>query len=260
MSRFRCGAAALCLLVLAAPAFAQTGVTGDWDVTVNSPQGSNTTLVTFTQDGEKVSGIFKSAQGQLPFEGGTLTGSDLTFTFTITTQGMQLPITLSGKVDGATIAGKADFGGFAEGDWTAKRATTTAVSTTAAPVDAPTPATTTAPETASTPATTTASTGVGIAGKWDVMLKTPGGEFPANATLIEEAGKLSGTFASQLGEVPVSGTVEGNALKITMTAQTPQGAMTVVMTGDLQGDAIANGMADVTGLGQFEWTAKRAKQ
>src|SRR5882762_9647573 len=96
------------LLFVPGLAFAQTNVAGDWDVTVNSPQGANTTLVTLKQDGEKVSGIFKSQQGQLPFEGGTLTGSDLTFTFTVTMQGMQIPITLSGKVEGATMTGKAD--------------------------------------------------------------------------------------------------------------------------------------------------------
>ena len=86
-----------------------------------SPQGANTTPVTFKQDGDKVSGIFKSPQGQLPFDGGTMTGSELKFTFTINMQGMELPITLTGKVDGDEIAGKADFGGFAEGDWSAKR-------------------------------------------------------------------------------------------------------------------------------------------
>jgi hypothetical protein len=114
------------LLLAAVPGFAQTpapNVTGDWDFTVNSPQGANTTPVTLKQDGEKVSGIFKSPRGAVPFDGGTLTGSDLTFTFTITMQGMQLPITVKGKVESETMAGKADFGGFAEGDWTAKRST-----------------------------------------------------------------------------------------------------------------------------------------
>ena len=239
-------------LLTAAPAFAQTNVAGDWDVTVTSPQGPNTTLVTFKQDGEKVSGIFKSSQGELPFEGGTLTGSDLKFTFTITTQGMQLPITLTGKVEGTTMTGKADFGGFAEGDWTAKRAATTTTSSTAT--------TTTTTTATTTTTTTTASTGVGFGGKWDVMLKTPGGDFPANATLKDDNGTVSGTFGSQMGEVPVTGTVAGNALKITMVAQTPQGDMTVVMTGDLDGDNIVNGKADVAGMGMMEWSAKRIKQ
>ena len=56
-------------------------VAGDWDVTVQSPQGTNTVLVTLKQDGEKLDGLFKSPLGELPFTG-TLTGSDMKFTFT----------------------------------------------------------------------------------------------------------------------------------------------------------------------------------
>lgn len=251
MTRLKATVLALALLT-ASPAFAQTNITGDWDVTVTSPQGTNTTLVTFKQDGEKVSGIFKAAQGQLPFDGGSLTGGDLKFTFTINTQGMELPITLTGKVEGAAMTGKADFGGFAEGDWTAKRAaTTTSASSTTS---------TTTTTTSTTTTTTTASTGMGFGGKWDVMLKTPAGDMPANATLQDENGTVSGTFGSQMGEVPVNGTVEGKALKLTMIAQTPQGDLTVVLTGDLDGDAIVNGKADVAGFGQMEWSAKRVRQ
>jgi len=35
-----------------------------------------------------------------------------------------------------------------------------------------------------------------------------------------------------MGEVPVTGTVEGKAMKLTLVAQTPQGNMTVMMTGE----------------------------
>jgi len=89
---------------------------------------------------------------------------------------------------------------------------------------------------------------------------TPGGEFPATASLTDTAGKITGTFASQMGEVAVTGTVEGKALKMTMVAQTPQGEMTVVLTGDVDGDAIVNGQADVPGVGAMPWSAKRVKQ
>ena len=247
MTRFKSTVLALSLLT-ASPAFAQTNITGDWDVTVTSPQGTNTTPVSFKQDGVKVSGVFKSAQGTLPFDGGSVTGDDLKFTFTINTQGMELPITLTGKIVGDTIAGKADFGGFAEGDWSAKRSaanTTTSTATTT---------------TTTTTTTKTVSTGTGFGGKWDVMLKTPAGDMPANATLNDADGKVSGTFGSQLGEVPIAGTAEGKALKLTMVAQTPQGDMTVVLTGDLDGDNIVNGKAEVSGLGQMEWSANRIKQ
>jgi hypothetical protein len=252
MTRARIGLLSV-LLFVPGLASAQTTVAGNWDVTINSPQGANTSLVVFKQDGDKVSGVLKGRGGELPFEGGTLTGNDLKFSFTINTQGMALPITLTGKVEGDTMSGKADFGGFAEGDWTAKRASATAD---AAPATTAPPATTTAPAAASS---TTGST-TGANGKWDVLLVTPGGEFPATATLTDTAGKISGTFASQMGEVAVTGTLEGKALKMTMIAQTPQGEMTVVLTGDVDGDAIVNGQAEVPGVGAMPWTAKRAKQ
>jgi len=102
-------------------AFAQTNVTGDWDVTINSPQGVNTVLVTFKQDGEKVSGIFKSPQGELPFEGGSIAGNDLKFAFSIDVQGNAILISMTGKVDGGAITGKAEFGGFGEGVFSAER-------------------------------------------------------------------------------------------------------------------------------------------
>ena len=252
----RSTATVLALFLLAsAPAFAQTSVAGDWDVTVTSPQGTTTTPVTFNQDGTKISGLFKSPQGQLAFDGGSLTGGDLKFTFTVNAQGMELPITLTGKVDGASIAGKADFGGFAEGDWSAKRSGTTTTSSSAT-----TTTTTTTTTSTSTATTSTASAMGGFAGKWDVMLKTPAGDMPANATLKDDMGKVSGTFGSQLGEVPIAGVAEGKALKLTMIAQTPNGDMTVVLTGDLDGDAIVNGKADVSGMGMMEWSAKRIKQ
>jgi hypothetical protein len=242
-------------LLVAAPALAQTpaSVAGDWDLTINSPQGASTVRVSFKQDGDKVTGLFKSQMGELPFTG-TMTGNDLKFGFAIPVQGQSLDITLTGKVAADTIAGKADFGGMAEGDWSAKRVAATAAASPATPP--PTPA----PATSSTTTSSTTTAAAGFSGKWDVTLKTPAGDFPASATLTDEGGKVTGTFGGPLGEVPVSGTSEGKAMKVSMVAPTPQGNLTVVMTGDLEGDAIVNGKADVEGMGQMEWTAKRTKQ
>ena len=258
MSRSRLAALAfVASIVIAGSALAQpvpVSVAGDWDVTVQSPQGTNTVLVTLKQDGEKLDGLFKSPLGELPFTG-TLTGSDMKFTFSFPVDGQPLLITMTGKVDGDAIAGKADFGGFAEGDWSATRAKPGA----AAAAATPTPATTTA-ETATSTTASSATTAVGgYAGKWDVVVKTPGGDFPATANLTDDGGKLSGTFGSQMGEVPVTGTVEGKSMKLTMSTQTPNGTMTVVLTGDLDGDSIVNGKAEIEGMGQMEWTAKRIK-
>lgn len=258
MSRSRLAALAfVATTVIAGSAFAQpvpVSVAGDWDVTVQSPQGTNTVLVTLKQDGEKLEGLFKSPLGELPFTG-TLVGSEMKFAFQFPVDGQPLAITMTGKVDGDAIAGKADFGGFAEGDWSAKRAKPGAAAAAAAPAPAPAPA----ESATSTTTASTATTGGGYGGKWDVVVKTPGGDFPATANLTDEGGKLSGTFGSQMGEVPVTGTVDGKSMKLTMSTQTPNGNMTVVLTGDLDGDSIVNGKADIEGMGQMEWTGKRIK-
>jgi hypothetical protein len=248
-------------LLAATPTFAQTTVAGDWDVTVNSPQGSNTTRVVFKQDGEKVAGVFKSQRGELPFDGGSLTGKDLKFTFTVEAQGMQLPITLAGTLadDGATMTGKADFGGFAEGDWTAKRAEPGSPLPGAATTAGGAATTTAGAATTTSPSTTTAAVGT-VAGKWDIMIKTPGGDRPATATLTEENGKLSGTLASEVGEVPITGTIEGTSVKLAFTAVTPNGNLPITMTGDVDGESILNGKAEIGGMGVMEFVATKKKQ
>lgn len=253
-ARFTLAAA---FLLVASSVFAQANITGDWDVTITGPQGPNTSRVSFKETDGKVSGVFKSPMGERPFEGGSRTGNDLKFSFSIDLQGQSLLISMNGKVDGASIAGQADFGGFATGDWTAKRADT---STADAPAPAAAPAEVAAPDAPAATDAPAAMAGGGPDGTWDVLLQTPQGDFPASATLKVEAGKLTGTFGSQMGEVPLAGTVEGTTLKFTLTAQTPQGDMTVAMTGELNGDAIVNGKADISGLGQLDWTAKRAKK
>jgi hypothetical protein len=242
----RTGFAVLFATLLVAPAAGQVNVAGDWDMTIESPQGTNTVKVTLTQDGEKVSGLFKSEMGELPFTG-TLVGVDLKFTFTIPIQGQSLDIAVTGKVDGATIAGKMQFGGFGEGDWTAKRAPAAAATTTAT--------TTTAATTASTTTAPVAAASVGD--KWDVTFKTPNGDLQAVVTVRTDAGKVEGTISSQMGEAPFTGTLEGKALKVSFNFATPQGTLPVVMTGDVEGDTIPNGKAEITGMGTMEWTAKK---
>lgn len=237
-------------LLTARPAHAQTSIAGDWDVTIQSAQGTNSMLVTFKQDGDKISGLLKSPMGELPFQGGTLTGNDLKFDFSIAVQGQPLQITMTGKVDGPSMAGKAQFGAFGEGDWTAKRVETSAA---ASP-----PPSAAAPTHAETPGGAAASA-LGLNGKWDVTVKTQAGDLPVTAELTVVDGKVTGTIAGPSGPVDVSGTFDGNTLKLAFTAKTPQGDIPVSMSGDLNGDSIVNGKAEFGGMGQGEWTARRSR-
>jgi hypothetical protein len=238
----RAGIAVLLVALVAAPAAAQVNLTGDWDMTIESPQGTNTVKVTLTQDGEKITGLFKSQMGELPFTG-TLTGVDLKFGFSLPIQGQSLDIVMTGKVDGPNLAGKVQFGGFGEGDWSAKRAaadtTTTATTTTA-------------------PAAPAAPAAASVGGeKWDVTFKTPNGDLTAVATIRADGGKVEGVISSQMGDAPFTGTIEGKALKVTFNFATPQGTLPITMIGDIEGDTISNGKAEIPGTGTMEWTAKK---
>ena len=116
--------AAVTFLVSApADGAAQTDLTGMWTLTVQSDQGDTPLPVTIVQDGEDL-----TATGEIPELGpiemkGAVDGSAVRFEWDLYFEGMELNIVLTGTIaDDGTISGIADFGGFGEGGWSAKRA------------------------------------------------------------------------------------------------------------------------------------------
>ena len=63
------------LVVALAPglALAQTGPAGDWELTIETPQGANTVDLSLKLDGDKLSGDLSSQMGSVPVTG-TATG------------------------------------------------------------------------------------------------------------------------------------------------------------------------------------------
>ena len=107
--------------VLTVAVAAQTDVTGEWAMMIDTEQGSQSTALTLVQDGEKLTGSMVSPMGTLEFEG-TITGNELEIVMEVDAGGAFLEITLVGTVDGDEMTGTLDFGGYGGGDWTAKRA------------------------------------------------------------------------------------------------------------------------------------------
>jgi hypothetical protein len=112
------------LVISALPSRAQDGqkidVTGKWESTVESPQGSLVSAVTYKQEGETLTGTHVGQMGELALKG-TVKGDQIAYTITVDMGGQSLTITYSGKVSGDTITGTADFGGMGSGNWTVKR-------------------------------------------------------------------------------------------------------------------------------------------
>jgi hypothetical protein len=95
-------------------------VSGVWNATVETPQGTGNPVFTLKQEGEKLTGNYKGTLGEAPLTG-TLKGNDITFTFKVNFQGQDFEVTYTGKVEGNSIKGKARLGELGEADWTAKK-------------------------------------------------------------------------------------------------------------------------------------------
>ena len=95
-------------------------VNGEWNLTVETPNGTGTPSVIFKQDGENLTGTYKGRFGESSVKG-TIKGNDIKFSVTISPQGQDIVIEYSGTVDGDSMKGKARFGEMSEGSFTGKR-------------------------------------------------------------------------------------------------------------------------------------------
>ena len=113
----------LVLSLVAAPiatAADNANVNGEWNLTVETPQGTGTPSVIFKQDGENLTGTYKGRFGESSVKG-TIKGNDIKFSTTISPQGQDIVIDYTGTVDGDTMKGKAKFGDMGEGNFTGKK-------------------------------------------------------------------------------------------------------------------------------------------
>ena len=106
--------------VLTVAVVAQTNVSGTWDMSIDTEQGSFPATLTLQQDGEKLTGSFVTEMGTVEFEG-MISGNKLEWVMEVDAGGAFIEIAMAGTVDGDDMTGTADFGGYGGGDWTATR-------------------------------------------------------------------------------------------------------------------------------------------
>jgi hypothetical protein len=111
---------AIALLVPAHLSAQATDVTGEWTFTVQTDQGGGTPVITFKQDGEKLTGKYAGTLGNADLTG-TVKGNAIHFTFTVDAQGQQAPVTYDGTVEKNTMKGKLDIAGMINGTFTATK-------------------------------------------------------------------------------------------------------------------------------------------
>ena len=86
------------------------GMTGTWNLVVETPSGSGTPVFDIKESDGKITGTYKGAFGESPLTG-ELKGKDFVIKFTSS----GLPMTYTGQVEGNKMKGKVDFGGQGEG-------------------------------------------------------------------------------------------------------------------------------------------------
>jgi hypothetical protein len=229
---------ALLLSLFATSVFAQSpNAAGTWDTTLNSPQGTFNFQIILKQDADKLTGVIKSERGEIPIEG-TQTGKDVKLKYTIKFQENDLPITLTGAIDGTTMKGSADYGGMAQGDFSAKRAGEG--STTATPA-------------ASAPASSAAN----ITGAWVFQVETPQGTGSPTFTFKQEGETLTGQYKGAFGEAPLTGTVKGDKVEFSLKVEAQGQSLSLKYTGTIEKDGTMKGTAELGEIGTATWTAKR---
>jgi hypothetical protein len=111
------------LVFVSGAALAQgKSVAGIWNASVTTPNGGGNPTLTFAVKGDSVTGTVKRPTGEVIPLRGTIKGSDLTYTYTISSNGQQVPVTVKAKIKGDSLSGTMDFAGAMQGQITAKRA------------------------------------------------------------------------------------------------------------------------------------------
>jgi len=113
-------AVAVALVPAAAQNAKKIDITGQWEMTVESPQGQMVITANYKQEGETLTGTHVSEMGEAPLKG-TVKGTDIEYTLTLDMGGQQVSIVHKAKVDGDTITGSAIIGEMGTIAFTAKR-------------------------------------------------------------------------------------------------------------------------------------------
>jgi hypothetical protein len=94
----------------------KVNLTGKWNMSVTTPQGSGSPVFTLKQDGNNLTGTYQGYFGEAPVTG-TVKGNDVEMKYTMSGS----TTIYKGKVDGNKMSGTVDLGGQATGTFEGKK-------------------------------------------------------------------------------------------------------------------------------------------
>jgi hypothetical protein len=97
-----------------------------------------------------------------------------------------------------------------------------------------------------------------VTGKWAFNVQTDAGSGTPTVTLKQDGEKLTGHYSSAtLGEAELTGTVKGQDVKFSFSADAGGQSIQVTYTGTVDAKDSMKGSVDLGGLAQGTFTAKR---
>ena len=122
------GMIALLLFPIASGAL-DIDLTGDWEMTTESPRGERTVTIHIEQDGEKLTVTMQGGMGRRGGQGGggeitaegTISGNKVEWSFSRSTPRGDFTTKYTGTVEGDTMSGEVDRGERGTAPWSAKR-------------------------------------------------------------------------------------------------------------------------------------------
>jgi hypothetical protein len=104
-----------------------------------------------------------------------------------------------------------------------------------------------------------AAAGPMITGTWIVTTESPMGSRDADAIFTQSGEQLGGKMVSSRGEVPLTGTLKGDAVAFAMNVTVQGNELQIDYTGTVTGDTMS-GTVEFGPLAKGKWTGKRKAQ
>ena len=99
---------------------------------------------------------------------------------------------------------------------------------------------------------------VDVSGTWTFTVQTDAGTGTPTVTLKQDGEKLTGHYSSAtLGEADLTGTIKGQEIKFSFTADAQGTSLQVAYSGTVENKDSLKGSVDLGGFAQGTFTAKR---
>jgi len=98
-----------------------------------------------------------------------------------------------------------------------------------------------------------------ITGDWAFDVQTDQGGGSPSFVFKQAGEKLTGRYKGLFGEADLTGTVTGNKVKFSFSADAQGTAVTITYEGEIESNSSMKGKLDIAGVGTGTFTGKRVK-